>query len=173
MCRKAIMGAVFFIGLILTPLSGISSVRTVGENGAIAKEVHAAQLNTVQLNKTDAANQIDAFMRTMKQSTDKDGKVLHMKSKADLLDQFNDIADRQAAAPFINELYQEEKGSVYLKSTEWPPSFDKQADYDVVQLSKGKAEVNQHLNSALYGDLTITIQFEYDDKWKISQIVYR
>jgi len=167
------MGAILFIVLILTPLSGISSMKTVVENGPIVKEVYAAELSTVQLNKTEAANQIDAFMRTIKQPTDKDGKVLHIKSKTDLLNQFKNIADRQAAEPFINELYQEEKGSVYLKPTEWPPSFDKQADYDVVQLSKGKAEVNQHLNSALYGDLTITIQFEYDDKWEISQIVYR
>jgi|GEM_PF-2616765 len=173
MGKKAIISATLFIGLSLTPLSGISNMNIVGENGQITNEAYADQLNNVQLNKKEAEGQIEAFMKTLIQPTDEDGKVLHIKSKADLLNRFKDIANQHAAEPFINELYEEENGSVYLKSTELPPSFDKQADYDVVQLSRGKAEVKQHLNSALYGELTITIQFDYNDKWKISRIVIR
>jgi len=125
-----------------------------------------------QLTGRDVKETVRAFMGELIQETDKTGKVVNFKSKEELLARMEMVSDRKAAKPFVEELYTEQDGSLYLNPMAAPPTFNEYESYDMVQLDENRAEVVQHNASALYGSYTIKIEFIHDAAWKIGKIAY-
>lgn len=126
-----------------------------------------------KLDKGYVAHVMERFFKELNQPTDKEGRVLNVGTKSQLLKKFASIAEPTAVKPFIKEIYRQDDNGLTLNPIEGPPAFNQQLDYNMVQLTKDQAEVKQKLNSALYGNLTMRIHFHYSGgTWKIARIQY-
>lgn len=164
MGKKVIAAVAVVLGLVLAlQLSGVGTntdYASAGQEHKLQKEKVSELMNLFAENLTE-------------QKVDKRGRVLHFSTKAELLNTFSDFAEPAAVKPFLDELYREQDGKLYLNPTEWPPAFNKQRNYDMVELTKDRAEVKQTLNSALYGNLMMRIHFHYSEgTWKIAKLEY-
>src|SRR5690625_4379047 len=84
----------------------------------------------------------DQFMDTLVQKT-KDTKVINFDTKEELLHAFDGITTKEVALTYVDYYYYEEADGLYMIPTETPPWFNKENDYNVVQLGNGKAKVDR------------------------------
>src|SRR5690625_5725860 len=88
----------------------------------------------------------DQFMDTLVQKTE-DNKVINFDTKEKLLHAFDDIATKKVASTYVDYYYYEEADGLYMIPTETPPWFNKENDYNVVQLGN-KDRKSTRLNSS-------------------------
>jgi len=122
--------------------------------------------------KKEIISQMDTFMELLIQKTDDNGRVLQFRNKADLQNQFSEVATKKAVKPFLDQLYREDMDGLYLNAMEMPPAFENNADYDMLKLTSNSIRVIQHNRSDFYNQYTIKIDFVHDGKWKIAAIRY-
>ena len=116
----------------------------------------------------------DEFMATLVQDIDRNFKVKNYKDKASLIKAFGKITTEEVVRTYIDYYYIEKNDSLYIVPTETPPWFNKQNEYDVVQLEKNKVLVKQENKSELFGDYGIDIEFTFANlEWKITKIIHR
>src|SRR5690625_936512 len=113
----------------------------------------------------------DQFMDTLVQKTE-DNKVINFDTKEKLLHAFDDIATKKVASTYVDYYYYEEADGLYMIPTETPPWFNKENDYNVVQLGNNKVKVEQENESALSGSYTVAYEFTFDKTWKITKITH-
>ncbi|HLR41445.1 MAG TPA: hypothetical protein VK091_07185 [Virgibacillus sp.] len=113
----------------------------------------------------------DQFMETLVQKTE-DNKVINFDTKEKLLHAFDDIATKKVASTYVDYYYYEEADGLYMIPTETPPWFNKENDYNVVQLGNNKVKVEQENESALSGSYTVAYEFTFDKTWKITKITH-
>jgi hypothetical protein len=116
----------------------------------------------------------DEFMDILVQETDENYQVKAFLNKASLLEAFNRVTRQEVAKSYVDYYFYEENGALYIIPTETPPWFDKQNEYDVIQLEKNKVLVQQENQSELYGEYGIEIKFTFaNQEWKITNITHQ
>ncbi|HLR67847.1 MAG TPA: hypothetical protein VK105_12095 [Virgibacillus sp.] len=138
-----------------------------------AKNVHSItqEEEDQSLSHEQIASLTDQFMDKLIQKT-KNNKVLEYDTKEGLTHAFNQIATSSVVSTYIEYYYHEEQDGLYLKTTAKPPWFNKENDYDMVQLESNKVKVKQVNDSALYGTYTIVYEFTRNKSWKITDITH-
>lgn len=115
----------------------------------------------------------DEFMNILVQEADETYQVKAFENKASLLEAFNHITTEEVVKPYVDTYFYEENGTLYIIPTETPPWFDKQNDYDVIQLEENTVLVKQTNQSDLYGDYEIEVEFRHiESEWKITKITH-
>ncbi|WP_053071822.1 hypothetical protein [Ornithinibacillus contaminans] len=113
----------------------------------------------------------DRFMSTILQDIDDNYRVKNYDTKDELLEEFATFSTKEAAKDYVDYYFYEEIEGLYIVPTETPPWFDKQNDYDVVQLDYQKALVKQENDTAMYGKYTIELEFTLENQgWKLTKI---
>ncbi|SHG48822.1 hypothetical protein [Ornithinibacillus halophilus] len=113
------------------------------------------------------------FMNLIVQDLYEDYQVVHYDSKDELLEEFEKIASKEVAKPFVDFYFKEKNGNLYIVPTETPAWFVKDKDYDMKQIEDGQVKINQFNESEFFGDYTIELTFTYTNKgWKITNITY-
>ncbi len=137
------------------------------EQGMPIQEMH--QL----ISQDEIVNLTDEFMNILVQETDEDYQVKAYEDKASLLQAFYHITTEEVVKPYVDTYYYEQNGALYIIPTETPPWFDKQNDYDVLQLEENKILVKQENQSDLYGAYRIDLELTYATPgWKITKITH-
>ena len=115
----------------------------------------------------------DEFMTTLVQDIDSNYKVKNYHNKDSLIKAFSDFTTEEVVRVYVDYYYTEEDDSLYIIPTETPPWFNKQNQYDVVQLEKNKVLVKQENKSELFADYGIDFEFTFaNQKWKITKIIH-
>lgn len=154
-----------FIALILPTVA--NSEKEILEVGQEQKE------KTRDISYNEIVQLTDGFLNTLIQETDKDYRVLKYQDKASIIDAFKHITTEEVVKAYVDYYYYEENGGLYIVPTETPPWFNKQNEYDVVQLEKNKFLVKQENESELYGEYRIEMEFTYTGQdWKITKITH-
>jgi|SRR5690625_4422022 len=111
------------------------------------------------------------FMDMIVQDIEEDYKVVHYTSKEGLLDDFQKVATREAAAEYVEFYFEERENGLYIIPTETPPWFVPDNSYDVIQLGNNQVMIKQVNQSPLYGKYSIQFDFTYSEEgWRITQI---
>jgi hypothetical protein len=129
--------------------------------------------NSHTITQEEIVRLTNEFMDILVQETDENYQVKAYLNKASLLEAFNTVTRKEVAKSYVDHYFYEENGALYIIPTETPPWFDKQNEYDVIQLEKNKVLVQQENQSELYGEYGIDIVFTYaDQEWKITNITH-
>ncbi|WP_053074974.1 hypothetical protein [Ornithinibacillus californiensis] len=116
----------------------------------------------------------DNFMDILVQKTDENYQVKDHHNKASLIEVFKSVISEEVVKPYVDYYFHEKNGALYIIPTETPPWFDKQNEYDVIQLENNKVLVQQKNQSELYGDYSLEIEFTFaDQEWKITNITHQ
>ncbi|WP_052345709.1 hypothetical protein [Paucisalibacillus sp. EB02] len=132
------------------------------------------QENVHSITHVEIVDITDKFMDMLVQDTDSNDNVKKYNNKASLMKDFENIAAEEVVKPYIDYYYKEENDGLYIIPTETPPWFDKQNEYDVVQLNQNKILVKQNNQSELFGEYGINIEMTFaNQEWKVTKITHR
>src|SRR5699024_12685811 len=81
-------------------------------------------------------------IETLVQKTE-DNKVINFDTKEKVLHAFDDIATKKVASTYVDYYYYEEADGLYMIPTETPPWFNKENDYNVIQLGNNRVKVEK------------------------------
>lgn len=162
-----------YVGLTILWLLFFVIIQSDADNTVAATDITEKSAQTT-LSHDEIIALTDQFMETLLQQTRDDNKVLHYHHKADLLDAFAPIATKEVATTYVDYYYNSKADGLYMVPTERPPWFDKEIDYDKVNLNDGKVQVVQKNKSAMYGSYQVVYEFTVDDEhnWKITKITH-
>lgn len=139
---------------------------------------HTSQrTQTMEMNRYISHEEIvrltDEFMNILVQETDENYQVKDHVDKESLVKAFDSVSTKEVVKPYVNTYYYEENGVLYIIPTETPPWFDKQNEYDVLQLEQNKFLVKQENQSDLYEDYKVDIEITFvEPEWKITKITH-
>lgn len=152
-----------------TSIKGAQNHKTTTTNVSTIDEVN--QKDDQTLSHEQIVTLTDQFMDTLVQKTD-NNKVMDYHTKEELLNRFDEITTRNVASTYVDSYYHEASDGLYIIPTETPPWFNKENDYDMVQLDNNKVKVEQKNKSAMYGTYTVVYEFTRDTNWKITNITH-
>ncbi|MFC3039374.1 hypothetical protein ACFOGI_03860 [Virgibacillus xinjiangensis] len=169
------------IGSILTVLL-LNMLNTYGLPHVIAEEHGQSEKQSVkkELNNTEGqpshqeiVELTSRFMDLLVQDIDKQYKVINYRTKEQLLQEFENVTDRQTAKPYVDYYYTEKADGLYLLPTETPRWFSEKNSYDMVQLEDDRVKVIQENDSVLYGNYQIEIEFTLkENEWLITDVTH-
>ncbi|GIO28599.1 hypothetical protein [Ornithinibacillus bavariensis] len=151
------------IALIIPSTASISSKeQVIGEDSQYQS-----------ITKEEIIQLTDEFMRLLVQETDQDYQVIEFNNKESLINAFGVVTTETIAREYVNFYFYEENGGLYIVPTDGPPWFNKQNDYDVIQLEHNKVLVKQENQTGLHGDFVIEMEFTFaNQEWKITNITH-
>jgi hypothetical protein len=159
--------AVLAITFVLSPnlihdSSRDAGTLALGEKTAVAED-------TPKRTQLDPEALTAEFMNRLKQKTDKNYKVLRFKNKSGLIDYLSEVSSRKVAAYYVNGLYEEKNGKLYVIPTELPPWFEEGKPFETVKINENSYHLIQKNSSDLYGTYEITIGAEkQNENWIIT-----
>ncbi|MFC0187785.1 hypothetical protein ACFFJY_05760 [Fictibacillus aquaticus] len=159
--------AVLAITFVLSPnlihdSSKDTGTMVLGEKTAVAEDTP----KNTQLNPEVLAAE---FMNRLKQKTDENYKVLRFKNKSGLIHYISEVSSPKVAAYYVNGLYEEKDGALYVIPTELPPWFEEGKPFETVKINENSYHIVQKNSSDLYGSYEITLGAEKKkDKWIIT-----
>src|SRR5699024_3713368 len=112
-------------------------------NGQGASNHEKAQTQDHTLSHEQIITLTDQFMETLVQQTKDNNKVVNYHTKEELLAAFDKISTKEVALTYVDFYYHEDVDGLYIIPTETPPWFNKENDYDMVQLDNNKVKVEQ------------------------------
>ncbi|MBM7600736.1 hypothetical protein JOC34_003147 [Virgibacillus halotolerans] len=156
---------VITIGMILFLVNGVQIVSAVSKVDAEEEEQANHELTHEQIEGVT-----DQFMDILVQEADPNYKVKNYNTKEALLTAFEEVTIRDVAADYVDYYYDEKADGLYILPTETPPWFIKENKYTIKQLDNNKVQVEQTNNTLLHGTYTITLDFSYEQEWKITNL---
>lgn len=113
------------------------------------------------------------FMDILVQDLNKHNKVVNFETKDALLNEFEKVTTREVASKYVDFYFTEKADGLYVVPTETPSWFQEKNDYDMIRKDGNVIQVVQQNKNDLYGGYTIKIEFTYDEKWKITNIIHK
>ncbi|MFC7373282.1 hypothetical protein ACFQPF_16705 [Fictibacillus iocasae] len=147
---------------IIHDSSNVSHTLGIQEKTAIAEDTpQRAELNPEAITAE--------FMNRLKQETDENYKVLKYNRKSELVNELSEISSKKVAEYYVNGLYQEKGGSLYVIPTELPPWFEQGKEFEMSKINEDSYHMSQKVNNDLYGSYEITAGAErINNQWKIT-----
>lgn len=131
------------------------------EPSAMAEETPETKPNAKQLSK--------AFMDKLTPEINDQYKVKDYSNKADLIHDLSTVASKEVASDYVNGMFEERSGGLYIIPTELPPWVEADQPYELKRLSETSYHLIQHNKSDLYGEFSITLGFEkVNSHWVIT-----
>ncbi|MUV39254.1 hypothetical protein JNUCC1_03127 [Lentibacillus sp. JNUCC-1] len=175
----ALIKRFFMVGCLLSALIAIALFMTPQINGSakssdqadiIHREVAAKEQTVPAIDDEHVKQIINEFMDKIVQDIDKDNKVTDFDTKKALLNDFETIASRDVAEPYVDYFFNEDQNGLYIVPTETPPWFEPEEPYELERMTDHKVLVTQQNNSVFYGSYTMEIELTYDENWKITHV---
>ncbi|MCT2535842.1 hypothetical protein NC661_07965 [Aquibacillus koreensis] len=112
------------------------------------------------------------FMHLLVQETNMDNnKVVQHDTKASLLEAFTAVATKEVAKKYIDFYYEEKQDGLYIIPTETPPWFEKETNYEKIEIDPSTVKIKQENETELYGQYSIEfILQDTGDGWIITEI---
>ncbi|RCW66913.1 hypothetical protein [Saliterribacillus persicus] len=170
------------VGVISQPLiddaHAVSKVSVHAEKAVDVKEKANDDIELLAEEKTELTHEeivslTDQFMDHLVQDTNESYKVTQYKTKDELIQSFSDIATQNAVQPYIDFYYEEKEDGLYIIPTSTPPWFINDQEYEIIEVDEETKKVVQSNQSEMYGDYQISIEFIYEDGWKISKVLHK
>lgn len=96
-------------------------------------------------------------------------EIVDYHSKEELINYVSEIADKKLAEAFVNSLYTEENGKLYIIPKGGPARILPDSPSELNKLDEKTFELIQEEEDMLRGPYRLTIEFKYlDDSWKMS-----
>jgi hypothetical protein len=134
------------------------------ENSVESKEEHQSETGP------NAEKLAGLFIQQLKQPVDDNYKVLHHQTKNDLIDHLSQYASRDIAQYYVDGLFEEKDGELYIIPTELPPWLIDDKSYELKQVDRQTYRLTQENNSDLYGSYKIEMIFKKEQNWIIDQV---
>ncbi|EIT85544.1 hypothetical protein A374_09913 [Fictibacillus macauensis ZFHKF-1] len=111
------------------------------------------------------------FLKDLQPKSDSHNKVLHYTTKRAVVHHMNRVATKSVASRYVNALFTEKHGKLYVVPQDLPPWFQKGHHYSVEKASKQRYKVIQHNKNELYGKYSITLSFaKVNSHWVITSV---
>ncbi|MCK6258144.1 hypothetical protein LCY76_16325 [Fictibacillus sp. KIGAM418] len=131
------------------------------EQRALAEETTAS--------KPDAKLLSQEFIHKLTPEVDDQYKVKGYSSKEELIRNLSHIASKKVASDYVNGMFEEKNGKLYIIPTDLPPWVEKDKPYELKKLSDTSYHLIQKNKSDLYGEYSITLGFEkVNSHWVIT-----
>ncbi|MDM5200165.1 hypothetical protein QUF79_19315 [Fictibacillus enclensis] len=141
--------------------SSVMKESTFAEQSAQAEEVSLTKAKALQLSQE--------FINKLQTKTDSQYRVKDYSSKSELIKDVRHVASKQMASDYVNGLFEEKKGKLYVVPTDLPPWVEKGQNFELKKLSESSYHLVQHNKSDLYGEYSITLGFEkVNSHWVIT-----
>ncbi|WLD92464.1 hypothetical protein [Alkalihalobacillus sp. AL-G] len=126
-----------------------------------------------QPTKGDFLQIADHFMDEIVQPADDEYKVMTFTTKQQLVEYLSQYSSPEIARYYVDGLYEEKNGELYIIPTELPPWIIMGEPADLTEVSEENYTLTQINKSDLYGNYKINLTFkEQDGKWKINDVEY-
>ncbi|MBM7554774.1 hypothetical protein [Thalassobacillus pellis] len=161
--------------LFAQPVQDVSAAENKAHNHSKSEIAHVStkekpKSEIKDLDKATIQKRTDEFMEQLVQKTDENFRVLKYDSKEALVESFTPFATKQVAKKYIDFYYKEKESGLYILPTETPPWFVNDVPYDTISIDDKHKRIVQTNDSELYGKYTVTIDLEYDGKWRITEV---
>ncbi|MDN4072510.1 hypothetical protein [Fictibacillus terranigra] len=131
------------------------------EQRAVAEETAAP--------KPDALKLSQEFIQKLTPQVDEQYRVKEYSSKEELIRNLSSIASKKIASDYVNGMFEERSGKLYIIPTDLPPWVEKDKPYELKKLSGTSYHLIQKNKSDLYGEYSITLGFEkVNSHWVIT-----
>lgn len=96
-------------------------------------------------------------------------EIIDFHNKEDLINYVAEVADKKLAEDFVNSLYEEKNGKLYVIPRGGPAAIVEDAPFELNKLDEYTYELIQEEEDMLRGPYKLTIEYKYlDNTWKIN-----
>jgi len=100
-------------------------------------------------------------------------EVVDFNSKEELLNYVMEVAGKDLATLFVDNIYEEQAGKLYLIPKGAPPRFLVGSPYEFNKIDEDSYVIIQDEENEMYGPYRLTIEFKYiDGKWKMTDRIF-
>ncbi|KAE9633163.1 MAG: hypothetical protein PWP07_733 [Epulopiscium sp.] len=163
------LGILFLIVVFTGCTNKKEPTETPQDVSKASEEVGQEELN--ELTKEQAlAIEKEFFNRVLHLEMDENTyEIIDFHSKEDLMNYVSEVADRKLAESFVDSLYEEKNGKLYIIPKGGPAMIAEDFPFELNKLDEHTYELVQEAEDMLLGPYKLTIRFKYlDNTWKMS-----
>lgn len=96
-------------------------------------------------------------------------EIKNYQSKEALIKDISEIADKELATYFVNNIFEEKGNKLYVIPKGGPAMLVPENYYDFIQVDENTYKIIQNDENMLWGPYTLTIEFKkIENKWKMA-----